>query len=336
MENKTFKEIIGQIKSHEEIINNLQDGLIIMNNNFKEFDKIFKGLINKINEQGFGYLINFKTPEGMDAYIKILHGQLDKVVTNDQTIQEVKKVESIKKSLIFNYGYGIPFIPFLDYDIAKINSDTHEKTFNKNDELTNTNYIVSTNEKNLHLIFYQKLIDYSFLISEKENKTQMQMYFKHITNQTMGSKLIRIKNKLKRLTGLDKFIDFKIGISNDQEQDLNFVEIQLALNFSNKIINAFHQDKQKMINYLINQKLTDISEQDKLDNFILLLKNHDVSNNEISKFGENFWKSTEFFNIQYQLVSKCGGEMTYEISGKRISHLFRKKTFELSDDCPLN
>jgi hypothetical protein len=283
---------------------------------------------------GFSYLINYKSEAGLVAYHAFLKGQLDLINPIEKKITEIKTINYIKEATYKNFGYYIPFVPLLSYINTKETTSNNEDSLIIGSEEMNHQFDISLHRKNLNLLGYRKLIDTAFLINSDENNSQMQFYFKHVTNLTRVNKLNSIKELLMNLTGLSEFLDFKLNELDNVK--LGFAQIQLAVRLGNKLVNAIKSQSTELINFYENKKFENDQDNKNIKKFINSLKISKFKYSQLAEAGQVFWSSPKLFQTQLELIKLCGGEISYEVSGKKISRLIRKKEFIQSIECPLH
>lgn len=77
---------------------------------------------------------------------------------------------------------------------------------------------------------------------------------------------------------------------------------------------------------------------EKIEKYALSMKNtyqdkrKDFSRN-MSKFGEEIWKSPYIFKAFYEVGKDCGLSLHYEVSGQRVSRHLVNKTFDYNESC---
>jgi hypothetical protein len=318
------QNIFIELKKLKEIGNSLYVNATIPNAEIGRY---------KQNISGASFIINYKSPEGIQAYNQFLLGRIDKITESENNVMQVKDFNSIKKSQYKSMGLAIPYVPFLQYttthEIQSITTD--EKIF---DESINTKkYALSLKKREINIFGRKKIIETSFLVSEDSNKFEMQYYFKEHDNHSTSKNLLHIKKILANMTGLSDFLEFKI---KDNEK-LKFAEIKLSLTLGSKIIDSIKNKSEKIISYLRDIKSTDENENKIIEDYIDQSQRirDQVETKELAKIGQKVWSSKELFKAQYKLVRDCGGEVAFEVSGKRISRLLRKEVFSLSKNCPL-
>lgn len=285
---------------------------------------------------GFSYIINYKTEAGLKAYGHFLKGQLTKIDEQEDVIKKVSTIKSNRNTKFTGYGFGIPFVSFANYANSKETTHSTEYVKDIYDKETKTEYALSLKKRDMSFFGLRTVVDTAFLIKKQNKKTEMQMYFKHITNFSKSSKLIDIKNSLIKLTGLKSFLDFSIK----ENEKLKYAEIVFAVNFGPRIVEALKNNREQVVELLNNVKYRiNNKEKTEIKNVDKLIKQLDQNNfklTDAANFGQGLWNSRVLFNFELELIKKCGGEISYEVSGKRISRLLRFKTFEESENCPLN
>lgn len=277
---------------------------------------------------GFGYLINYKNKEGIKAYRNFLEGRIDLVHEIDGTITSMNHINSHKLSLVRGFGFGIPYVPFLNASIIRENSTRDEMIIDENNIEKKQKYVLSLKRRDISFLLYRRIVDTSFLIFEENNQTKMQLYFKDATNFSKSKKINAVKEMLSEITGLSDFVDFTIK----KHEKLNFAEVQLAVDLGDSIVDAIKNKHEKLKDYFLsdaNANKTDI------EDMLQQLKKHSHSYNELASFGQSFWNTKELFQMQLKLVEICGGKISFEVSGKRISRIVRTKSFQKLDECPL-
>lgn len=281
--------------------------------------------------RGFGYIIDYKSEAGMNAYKNFLMGRLDKIEEVTNQIELVKEIDAHKKSFTEGHGFGIPYIPFINYSVITEKS-VNEESINYNyDGQTKNTYTLSLKRRDGTFFKLRKLVDTAFLISQSDSNTEMQLFFKDVTNYSKSEKISKIRDGLIELTDMKEFLDFKIK----EDEKIGFAAVQFAVNFGEKIKSALNNNREKLIDYIENYKFEALNSKIISKKMIHVLKNKDANFKNLASFGQNFWSSKELFKLQLELVRKCGGDISYEVSGKRISRLLRHQTFKLSEECPL-
>jgi hypothetical protein len=178
----------------------------------------------------------------------------------------------------------------------------------------------------------QKTVDTAFLIRKNNDLTEMQMFFRHITNFSKSEKLAYTRDFLINLTGLNDFLDFSI----DENENLKYTEIEFAVNFGIKIVDALKNNRKKIIHLLKKQKSFYAEDNKNIKQMIKSLEQEDYKLTKAASFGQKLWESRTLFQFQLDLIKKCGGDISYEVSGKRISRLLRFKHYTETNECPLN
>lgn len=287
------------------------------------------GLKNK--SIGFSYLINYKSKEGLEAYGKLLLGRLDQV-TASENIKIINFLSANRKTAFRGMGVGLPFIPIINFSRTKetTSSDETIKDFENNED--KTHYALSLKKRDMSFFGLQKTMDTAFLIKTTQDKTEMQMFFRHITNFSRSEKLTHVKDQLIELTGMNDFLEFNV-IENEK---LKYAEIEFAVNFGEKIVDTLKYNRQKIVNLLKNQKSNFLDDNIKIKSMIRNLSENDFKLTKAATFGQKLWDSPILFQFQLDLIKKCGGDISYEVSGKRISRLLKFKHFTETSECPLN
>jgi hypothetical protein len=295
------------------------------------FPYLESGILDNHNF-GFAYIINFKNPDGLKAYGHFLLGRMDKIEEIENIVTKVKTFKSDRKTKFTGMGVGVPIIPIINFSTTKETSKTNEEVSDYRDNINQSEYALSLRKRDMTFFGLQKTVDTAFLIKKQKDEISMQMFFRHITNFSNSDKLITVKETLKKLTGLDDFLEFKI---KDKEK-LNFAELEFAINFGPKLIEILRNDRQQLITLLKDIKINSNIEKREIDSLIKMLAKKDYALTDIARFGQKLWDSPTLFQFEMNLIRNCGGELGYEVSGKRISRLLRYKNFEENENCPLN
>jgi len=285
----------------------------------------------KNKNHGFAYVINYKTLEGLEAYGKILLGRLDKIDANEN-VRIVKSLSADRLTKFRGMGVGIPFVPIINFSRTKENTASDELVVDQENKETKTHFALSLKKRDMSFFGLQKTIDTAFLIRKNQDQTEMQMFFRHITNFSRSEKLTYTRDILIELTGLHDFLDFSI----DENEKLKYTEIEFAVNFGEKIVETLKHNRQKMISLLKSQKSFYAEDNYNIKQMIKNLEEKDYKLTKAASFGQKLWGSKTLFQFQLDLIKKCGGDLSYEVSGKRISRLLRFKHFTETSDCPLN
>lgn len=288
------------------------------------------GDLKNINH-GFSYLINYKSQAGLEAYGKILLGRLD-MITANENVRIINFLSANRNTTFKGMGVGVPFIPIINFSRTKENTSSDELILDQENKETRTHYALSLKKRDMSFFGLQKTVDTAFLIKKNAEQTEMQMFFRHITNFSRSEKLSQTRDSLIELTGLKDFLDFSI----DENEKLKYTEIEFAVNFGDKIVETLKHNRQKIVSLLKRQKSFYAEDNFHMKQMIKNLEEKDYKLTKAASFGQKLWESKTLFQFQLDLIKKCGGDISYEVSGKRISRLLRFKHFTETSDCPLN
>lgn len=290
---------------------------------------------------GFGYIIKLDSMEGRNAYEDILHGHIDRAEERSQVVQKISSVEYKKSSNLKKIAIASPFIPAINLLAGKEIQEYQETRKDNLNKATKTNYILSIKRRAVRILGYEKLTETSFLVlntnqqspTQTQNLTESQLYWDTNTSYSSSDRLLHMREKLKKLTGLNDFLNFSVK----DDEELKFAQIHFSLNFNTEM------NKRLIENLtLLKPVLQDELRRNAIDvnelNYMIRTIDREASKHSlksIAKIGQHFWDTPRLFQLALNLAKKCGGEMALEVSGKRISFLTKKENYLQSQLCPI-
>lgn len=247
---------------------------------------------------GLAFLIDAGTRKGEELILDLVrNGRADRVQESDVTRARIGDLSALKILSGAHAAVGTPFIPVIE---LRRGSGSEVVTETRNDIWGNTSDLtraVSFKDRSVRLFKKKSYFQSAALVEEGTRsgtqvlRAQLHWYRKgnRMTTNTLRKALVKLRNQ----TAM-KFPEFSVP----QNEKLGFAKVSAAVDLS----------------ATLTQKLR--------NKFSL------TSTKETAKHLQSYWQGPVSFGKLKDLLKKCGGTLTLEVSGERIARVIQRESFE--------
>jgi|GEM_PF-6049791 len=263
---------------------------------------------SKLSErtQGISLLIDLNQASGREIYNKVIaEGRID-LAENDPAVKfKIGDVDSLKiLNINSRFAIGTPFIPVIEFSKASESEEVLESRSNIWSESSELDQAISRRTRSTRFFGNQNKMETSALVSKKtinKNKSEVtaQLLWERKGNKIQFKHLRNSLNKL-------------IAQTNVQEINMEFPYIRYNLGYAKIALSVIFSN-------LAIQKISQNSGLKK--------------SSDISRKIQNYWNGPESFSKALELISLCGGELKFEISGESLPRTVKFKNFTSPADC---
>ncbi len=255
--------------------------------------------------KGSSFLIDISTAQGEQLFEDMIQkGRIDYAQESDESKVKIGDVSSLKVLKSAKIVAATPFFPLLQFRRGRgmeVIEEDREDIWDNNTQVTRA---ISFKEGSVRIISKQIEMETAALVEEIiendiiTNKTQLYWFKKG--NRFKVSSLKRALKKIESKTGLN----FDIVLPEDNEK-IGFAKISFSLTPSQAVFNAIRESHQ-----LTTAKST-------------------------ASFFQKFWKDEDKFSVIFDLVKRCGGSLSLEIAGEKITRLIQQTNYSELQNCQL-
>ncbi len=254
---------------------------------------------------GASFLIDISTSQGEQLFEDMIQkGRIDYAQDSNEAKVKIGDVSSLKVLKSAKLVAATPFFPLLQFKRGKgmeIVEEDREDIWDNNSQVTRA---ISFREGSVRLFSKQIEMETAALVEEvMMNNTfsnKAQLYWFKKGNRFKLSSLKKALKKIESKTGLNFDIDLPEG--NDK---IGFAKISFSLIPSQAVFKAIKENHQL------------------------------ASAKDTAKFLQKFWKDEDKFSVILDLVKRCGGDLSLELAGEKITRLVQRISYSEVQNCQL-